>query len=94
MVQGYYPLHRALVRPPTVAEDNELHADRGKLMPKMPFLSFFLSAGLRGRLARPSGFQPARPPPCVSERTALGCLLTAAKTTKWELCFRVASPTP
>ena len=41
--------------------------------------SFFLSAGLRGRFARPSSFQPARPPPCVSERTALGCLLTNYK---------------
>ena len=56
-------------------------------------LSLFLSAGHRGRLARPAGIQPTRPPPCASERTALGCLLTAAPTTKWDLCFRVASPT-
>ena len=53
----------------------------------------FLSAGHRGRLARPAGIQPTHPPPCASERTALGCLLTAAQTTKWDLCFRVASPT-
>ena len=57
------------------------------------YISFFLSAGHGGRLARPAGIQPTRPPPCASERTALGCLLTAAQATKWDLCLRVASPT-
>ena len=69
--EGVTPLARAPLAPPTIAEDfGEIALDTkaslapgatSRTHPRMCF-SFFLSAGLRGRSARPSGFKPALPP--------------------------------